>query len=102
MSASRNQRQRSGPSSRGSGLGAIAISEGSKEADCEPYPKMLPLSYTGGGCSHQAEVVGFVNAAGERSAIEEAVKEFKISGALRNRIAGQREGSPAFVQAHIE
>ena len=48
-------------------------------------PKILPSSCTGGGRSHQAKVVGYVNAAGERSAIEEAVKEFKISEALRNR-----------------
>ena len=36
--------------------------------------------------------LGYVDAVDEKTAREQAVKEFKISEALRNRIAVQREG----------
>jgi hypothetical protein len=38
-----------------------------------------------------AKYLGYVDAPDEKSAIEEAAKEFKISDTLRDRIAVQRE-----------
>lgn len=39
-----------------------------------------------------AKYLGYVEAADEKSAREEAAKEFKVSEVLKNRIAVQREG----------
>jgi hypothetical protein len=54
--------------------------------------KSVPLWRISLNKSTPANFLGFVEAADEQAAIEEAAKEFRIGEALRNRIVARRDG----------